>query len=190
MKYLILLLLFAGSNNQSQSSPQTLYSKDFKWTIVIPDGYSSVTQAEIDRLQKQGSDAIEETIGKVEINKSIKIFSFEKDKYNNFEAYSVAFDNSSGEYIQAVKELNRILYQAYKLKIPDATIEVSNTTVLISGLEFQANIMKLYLANGLTLNMLSYNRLFGKNSLAINISFIVEKEGIKIIKALKNSKFE
>lgn len=74
--------------------------------------------------------------------------------------------------------------------MPNAVIDSSSSVEKISDLEFQAFKMKIDFPNGMTMHSLMYSGLFDKKEFSVNILYVDEKLGEKMINAWTNSKFE
>jgi len=191
MKYLILILLISGCSSQTVSDSKILYNEDFKWTIVIPDEFNSVSLSDWSEMQNKGADAIEDTFGGKIINRSNLIFVFKNAEYNYLESNYQLFDKEiDGGYQESFENVNAILYETFRTQIPGAEIVTSSSVEIISDLEFQTHTMKINLPNGLIMNMIIYSRLFGANDFTVNIVYVDESQGKKMLNAWKNSKFE
>lgn len=187
----ILLLLFSGCNSQTKSAPKKLYNEDFKWSIIIPENFNNVSPAEWGKMQNKGAEAIENTYGEEVENQSKTIFVFKNADFNYLESNYQPFDvNVDGDHLESCKMVNEILYETFVTQMPNAVIDSVSTVEKISGLEFQTFKMKIDFPNGMTMRSLMYSRLFDAKEFSVNIMYVDEKQGEKMIKAWTNSKFE
>src|SRR5690554_4454172 len=196
MRYIILqtllfLFLLPICTGQTKSDPKTLYNEDFKWTITIPENFTNVSPEEWAKMQNKGIDAIENTYEVEVVNYSTTIFAFKNADFNymesNYQPYDIEID---GNYLESCNEVNQILFETFEYQMPNVKIDSVSTVEKISGLEFQTFKMKIDFPNGMTLYSQIYSRLFDKNEFTLNILFVDENQGEKMIEAWTNSIFE
>lgn len=189
--FLILSLLLTSCKGQTKTDPKILYNEDFKWTIVIPENFINVSPSDWAKMQNKGADAIESTYGEEVINQSKTIFVFKNADFNYLESNYQPFDiEVDGDYLESCKNVNEILYETFKTQMPNAIIDSTRTVEKISGLDFQAFKMKIDFPNGMTMHSFMYSRLFDKKEFSVNIMYVDNKQGEKMINAWRNSKFE
>jgi len=189
--HLVLLLLLSGCDGQTKIDPQKIYNDEFKWSIVIPENFTNVSPADLEKLQNKGADAIENTYGEEVVNQAKKIFAFKNADFNYLESNYQPFDiEVDGDYLESCKNVNEIYYETFKTQMPDAVIDSSTGVEKISGLDFQTFKVKINLQNGMTMHALMYSRLFDKKEFSVNIFYVDDKQGEKMISAWTNSKFE
>ena len=188
---IILLLLFSSCNSQTKSDPKTLYNEDFKWTIVIPENFNSVSPSDWEKMQNKGADAIEDTYGAEVENRAKTIFVFKNAEFNYLESNYQPFDvKVDGDYLESCKNVNEIIYETFKTQMPKASLDSSSGVEEIGGLVFQTFKLKIDFPTGMTMHSFMYSRLFDKKEFSVNISYVDDKQGEKMVKAWTNSKFE
>lgn len=192
LQYLLILLIVAlPSCNAQTAESNTIYNKDFKWTIAIPKEFENVSAEEWQRLQNKGVNAMEKTMGQEIVNQSKTIFVFKNDQYNYLDANYQPFDEAKdGNYLESWKATNAVVYETLKSQMPKAKIEKSSATEKIDGLVFQTFTVKVEFPNKMVMHLMLYNRLFGKKELTVSITYIDTAKGEKILAAWRNSKFE
>lgn len=189
--YLVLLPGLAACNRQPASPPQTLYDENFNWTITIPENFNSVSPDDWKKLQSKGTSAIENTFGEEVINQAQTIFVFKNADFNYLESNYQPFDATvDGNYHEARKSVNEILFETFKTQMPDATVDSASSVVEISGLNFYKFNVKLGFPNGVTMHSLMYSRLFGTREFSVNIMYVDEEQGKKMLSAWENSSFK
>ncbi len=189
--YLILLIALSSCNRHTKSDPKTLYNEDFKWTIIIPENFNDVSPEDWEGLQNKGADAIENTYGEEVVNQAKTIFVFKNADFNYLESNYQPFDvEVDGDYLESCKNINEILYEIFKTQMPNAVIDSSSNVETINGLDFQLFKMKIDYPNGMIMHSLMYSRLFDKKEFSVNITFVDDKQGEKMLNAWTNSKFE
>lgn len=172
------------------SSEKEIYNADFKWTITIPENFTSVSSEEWGKMQAKGEDAIEKTFNEDIINQSKTIFIFKNDNFNYFESTYQPFDPLiDGDYIETFNGVNGLLMETFQTQMPDVKIDTIRSTEKIDGLEFQTFKMKVTYPNNLVYTILMFSRLFDKKELTINIMYIDEKKGNIMLESWKKSKF-
>ncbi len=188
---MILSLLLSSCNGQIVSDPKTIYNKDFKWTIVIPENFNFIEPSEWEKLQNRGIDAIEETIGEEVESQAKTIFVFKNGDFNYLESNYQPYDiDADGDYIETCRGVNEIFYQTLESQMPDAVIDTISSVEKISGLEFQTFKLNATMPNGMIIHMIMYSRLFGEKELSVNVTYVNEVEGKRMIEAWSSSKFE
>src|SRR5689334_1384101 len=112
MQRIFLIVLFAHlflfeTKAQSKDSSRTIYNSDFKWTVVIPAGFDTVSAEVWAKMQKKGSDAIEKTYDKKVENNATPIFVFQNNQFNYFESNYQPFDTiTDGDFLQSFQTVN------------------------------------------------------------------------------------
>ncbi len=191
LNFLLILLLLSSCSGQTKTEPRTLYNEDFKWTITIPENFISVSPKEWAKMQNKGLDAVEDTYGMEVINHAKIIFVFKNADFNYLESNYQPFDvQVDGDYLESCKGVNDILFETFKTQMPNAKIDSISSIEMINNLDFQTFKMKIVFPNGLIMHSMMYSRLFGKKEFAVNIMYIDEKQGKRMIDAWTKSKFE
>jgi len=191
MKYFILLLLLSGCDYQPKSDPQSLYNEEFKWTITIPEDFQLVNATDWAKIQNKGANAIEDTFGEEVENQAKLIFVFKNAEHNYLEANQQPFDEAiDGDYLDSFRNVNEIIHETFRTQLPNAEMQTHESEESISGLQFHTNKTILKFANGKVLHMLMFSRLFDKQEFTVNIMYIDQDQGKKMLDAWKNSQFD
>jgi len=82
------------------------------------------------------------------------------------------------------------MYLVFKSLIPGVDVDSSSTTQKISGLKFRKYSLDMRLPNGVDMHFISFNRLFDKKELTINIWYVDEIKGKLLIDSWIKSEFE
>ena len=162
LKYftIALFILFSHTIYSQSSSKNEYYNGEFKWKIIIPENFQYVNSEEQKRLQKKGEDAVEKTFGEEIINQSKNIFAFNNGKFNYFDSSYQPFDTEiDGDYKTTCKGVNNILYETIKTQSQNSKIDTISSKEIIDKLEFEKFSLKAEFQNGITINMIMYNRL-------------------------------
>ena len=188
---LFFALLLLACNEQTKTEAKTLYNKDFKWTITIPENFTNVNPREWTRMQNDGIDAIEDTYEEEVINQSELIFVFKNGDLNYLESNHQPFDVAiDGDYLESCKAVNEIIYGTFEAQMPGAKIDSISSVEEIGDLDFQTFKMKIDYPNGLSLHSLMYSRLFDTKEFSVNIVYEDEIQGRKMLEAWASSIFE
>lgn len=192
LQYILICLILTTQSSIGQSTTKKeIFNKTFNWTITIPENFENVSKEQWGEIQNKGADAIEKTYGEEVVNQSKTIFVFKSDQMNYFESSYQPFDKAiDGDYLEACKNLNEILYETFKTQMPDIKIEKSSSTEKIDNLVFQVFKMKVQYPNKMVLNVLMYSRLFGKKEFSVNIMYVDNLKGEQMLDSWKNSKFK
>jgi hypothetical protein len=191
LKYFLICLTFITQICNGQTTPKKeIYNKDFNWTITIPENFENVSEDEWAKMQNKGADAIEKTYDEKVINQAKTIFVFKSDQLNYFESNYQPFDIATdGNYLESWKNVNNMLYETFKIQMPDIKIDSATTTERIDNLEFQTFKMRVEYPNKIILNILMFCRLFGKKEFSVNIMYVDNNKGQQILDAWRKSKF-
>ena len=184
------LIIFFQSCNGQKTAKQEIHSKDFNWTITIPENFENVSSSDWAKMQNKGADAIEKTYEGEVINRSKTIFVFKSDQLNYFESNYQPFDPSvDGDYLESCKAVDEVLYETFKAQMPGVKIDTTRTVEKIDNLEFQKLFMKVEYPNKMVLNLLIFSRLFDKRWFTVNIMYVDKLKGQKMLDSWVQSKF-
>lgn len=184
-----LVLLVHSCSSQSQSRQQ-FHSKEFNWTLSIPEGFENVEPEEWGRIQDQGSAAVEKTYGEEIKARPSTIFVFKSDDANYFESNHQPFDTDKvGDYLTVCKEVNKLLYQTFVSQMPGVKVDTTASTERIDDLLFQKFKVVVNYPN-MTLTTYLFTRLFGKREFSVNIMYVDKAKGEKMLAAWRASTFD
>jgi hypothetical protein len=179
------LSLFA----QAEPGKEYFY-KPLKWKILIPEGTKSVSNEEWDKLEQKGAAAIEKTYGEKVENNATTLFVVKYDDLNYFEANQQPYDSiADADYPAYFQGVNDVLYETFKEQIPNGNIDTSSSQELIAGLLFQKFRLSIGLPNNIVIRLLMYSRPFGDKEFTVNIMYVDEEKGIRMMSAWKKSTF-
>lgn len=165
--------------------------KPLKWKIIIPEGTTAVSNEEWNKLEEKGAAALEQTVGEKIENSSTTIFVVKYDETNYFEANHQPYDSvADPDYPVYFRSANEVLYATFKEQMPNDIIDTATTEELIDGLLFQKFRIKITMANNVVLKIIMYSRPFGNKEFTINMMFIDEDRGFRMMSAWKKSTFE
>lgn len=144
-----------------------------------------------EKLQKRGTDAIEDTYDEVVVNNAKTIFVFKNGDFNYLESNYQPFDeDTDGDFIESCKNVNEVLYETFKAQMANAVVDSSSSVEKIGGLEFQTFKMQIAFPNGMMMRTFMYSRLFDKKEFSVNITYLDDKQGERMINAWTHSTFE
>ena len=83
-----------------------------------------------------------------------------------------------------------MIYQTFEAQIPGAKLDSISTIQKVSGLEFRRFDISIDFPNNMKMKTIGFSRLFGNKEFTMNITFVDEKIGKKMIDAFLSSKFE
>jgi hypothetical protein len=174
---------------QAEAGKEYVY-KPLNWKIVIPQGTTVVSEQEWERLQQKGAAAIEKTYGEKIENNASTLFVVKYDDLNYFEANQQPYDSiADPDYPAYFRSVNDVLYTTFKEQIPNGTIDSSSSEELIAGLLFQKFRISITLPNNMVIRMFMFSRTFGDKELTVNIMYVDEEKGIRMMSAWKKSTF-
>ena len=188
----VILLVFPAlmcCKPRTDSPAQTLHNREFNWTISIPENFASVSPEEWAKLQNKGAQAIENTFGEKIENRAKTIFVFKNGDYNYLESNYQPFDPEvDGDYIASCRAVNEIIYETFRTQIPTATLDSASSVETISGLEFRKFGVTITLP-AMKIRSFMYNRLFGKKDFSVNITYVDDEPGKKMMESWQRSVF-
>lgn len=194
-KYLFLLFislsLISSSSGQQKSEQKTIYNKDFKWTILIPAGFDTVSADKWTKMQNRGAEAIANTYQTEVENRAETIFVFQSDQFNYFESNYQPFDIvKDGNYLESFKAVNKILYGTFKAHMKGAKLDSSSSTQIIDGLTFQTFEVVINFPNKMVMHWQMFSRLFGKKEFTVNIMTVDKNKRKELLSSWLTSKFD
>lgn len=185
----LVLLLNVAVRAQVQPGKEYVFNP-LKWKIIIPEGTTAVSNAEWNKLEEKGAAALEQTVGEKIENAATTIFVVKYDETNYFEANHQPYDSvADPDYPAYFRSANEVLYATFKEQMPNAIIDTAVTEEQIDGLLFQKFRIKITMANNVVLKIIMYSRPFGNKEFTINMMFIDEDRGFRMMTAWKKSTF-
>jgi len=189
--YMILFSVLPGCKGQSDSKQQTLYYDDFRWRITIPENFVNVHPDASSKLQDKGVQPVENSSGEQGDDEIRTIFVFKNGDFNYLESTYQLFDPAAdGSYMASCKDDREIVFETLRTQMEMAEIDSVSTVQVISGLEFQTFTIEVIFPNGTKWRSLIYNRLFGNRNFSVNITYVDEKSGERMLTAWLASVFE
>jgi len=186
---MILIVLSITGTAQIEAGKEFSY-KQLNWKIIIPQGTTVVSAQESIRLEGKGAEAIEKTYGEKVENNATTIFVVKYDDLNYFEANQQPYDSiSEPDYPTYFRGINEMLYETFKKQIPNGTIDTSSSEELIAGLTFQKFRISISLPNNIVIRLIMFSRPFADKEFTVNIMYVDEEKGIRMMNAWKKSSF-
>lgn len=177
--------LFCLFSCEETRDPNALYNEAFGWEITIPENFKQVSEEEWAKVQNKSNTPTKDGAS------PSSIFVLRSGDYNYLESNHQAFDPEiDGDYLSSCKNVNQILYETFENQMPDVQIDSASSTEVIDDLTFQAFKINIQFKNGVVLHSNIYNRLFDDREFSVNIMYIDELEGKKMLNAWKNSTFD
>jgi hypothetical protein len=197
MRLFLLTVLFSSiilqsckGKEQAKTPPKEFYSKEFNWRIEIPDGFDTISAAQLAKLQNRGAEALENTYGAGIDNKTKSLFAVSSDKFNYFESNYQPFDTViDGRYMVTCEAINNMVYGTFKAQMPGAQIDTCSSTDTIDGLLFQTYKVIITLPNKKVLELLMYSRLFENKDFSVNMMTMDPEKRKLLFRAWKQSTF-
>jgi len=190
--FLLASVILLSQLGKAQDTVKTnqFYDNEFKWKIIIPPNFQTVSLDEWNKFKNKGSEAVEKTYDQKVVDKSKTIFVFRSDNFNYFEANYQPFDiKTDGDYLASNKAVDKVLYNTLKAQIPNVTVDSASTQINVGNLPFNAFILRASLPNNIVFSIYSFSRLFGKKDFTVNIMFVNSTKGDIMLNAWKSSTF-
>jgi hypothetical protein len=194
--YLLILfaLIMAACNSSArkneQPKPKTFVGKEIGWTIIIPDGYQSISQNRVQANEQKGKEAIENASGeKVEINGLIHLINFQKNQFNSFQATIQPYsEKQNGNYNESNELTKKAVYDAYTAQ--KIKVDTSSYQKIYAGKSFAAFAINIYGPNGnIIMKQVMLSRLVKGYDFGITINANNNGDEKILFDALENSKF-
>lgn len=187
----LVIILVQTSICQSQTGTNTIYVKEFNWTITIPDIFEAVADGEWDKVEQKGKEAVEKTFGEEIVNHSVTIMAYQKGQFNSFDANWQPFDEAiDGSHAESNSAVNEILFITFQEQMPKAEIDSASSIQNIGGLDFYRFDITIKFPNEMMLRSILLSRLFGKKEFSMNLAYLDKKAGQKMLDAVLNSSFK
>ena len=188
---LTIAVFFIACSLFAQAEPgKEYFFKPLKWKIIIPEGTKSVSNEEWNKLEEKGAAAIEKTYGEKIENNATTLFVVKYDDLNYFEANQQPYDSiADPDYPAYFQGVNDVLYETFREQIPNGKIDTSSSQELIAGLLFQKFRISISLPNNMIIRLFMYSRPFGDKEFTVNIMYVEEEKGIRMMSAWKKSTF-
>ena len=192
-RFAVLLLLFPSlfCAGQSPAEGQTIYDKEFKWTISMPKGFERIPDSAAAKIQQKGATLIEGAYGRKVVNKARTICAFKSDQFHYFEANSQPNDDAKkGAYDESFKQVADIVYHTFEVNMPKVQMDSSYSREMVAGKDFHVFHVTVHITPQMTLQMLMYSRMFGERELTVNILYVKEEMGKQLLEAWWHSHFD
>jgi len=179
-------------SNQDTATKKEFYSNEFKWRILVPAGFDTVSAEQYTALQKQGvSDWEKSTNSKME-EVAKRICAYKSTIFNYFEANQQRFDpKTDGDFLSHCAYDDNYIYGTYKkLLFGNAVIDTTLSNEIIDGLTFQRFRLQLSINNKIALNMYVYSKLFDEKEFTVVIVYANKAKGDLILDAWRKSTFD
>jgi len=188
---IILCLVLAVVTVNAQNTPaKDFYSKEFDWTITIPENFESVSAEEWAKLQNRGAEAIESTTGEKIESRAKTVFVFRTDQLNCFESNYQPFDVAiDGDHAESCRQVNEVLYQTFVTQMEGITVDTASTYQTIDGLQFYTTEITVAYPTKMVLHVFMFSRLFGKKEFTVNVMYVNKEKGKVMLAAWRKSKF-
>ena len=185
-----ILLSFLGLTAQEEAT-NVYYDTTFNWSIIIPDGFFSVTPEEWAVMQNRGKEAFEESLDGEIIEPATTILVVKKNQFNYIEANYMVNDPEDGTPEETVHLVGDLMYLTLQDQMPGLPIDSSYSNVLISGLDFTLFTINInFEEQQLMLRIEMYSHVFEDKDFTLNIMYMDEEQGLLMKDAWFASKFE
>jgi hypothetical protein len=168
--------------------------KELGWTIMLPEDYEIVDDAESKEMEESGLDMFEESLGQDLDSIAVEtttLFMLKQGDFNTFEANIQLFDPAvDGDFEEVNEELSAIILQTFEDQMPGIKIDSSISSEMIGGRKFLLDKFTMHLPGDMLYHLYMYTGLIGNKNLTINITYMEEESGKILLDALKNSTFK
>ena len=197
---LIILVIICSQLCKGQvtlSQPDTLpknvfYSDEFKWKMIIPDGFIKQSAAAFAAQQKQGAEMVGKGLNTEIDDRAQQICSFKYGRYGYFEVNKHFFSKKMyGDVQSSCYQIENELYISLKNQVsPAFKMDTLHSTKIINGLEFQYFQMEVSANNSVIAHMLVYIKLIDNKLFTALMVYPDDASGDVMLTAWKNSKFD
>ena len=189
-KYLVLTILFL---NCQKTERKVIKNELFSWEITLPENFYDINKDKWIDIKESGEKLIVNDSRLNITDKSKTIFVVENGEFNRFESNYTLTENfiaPNSNFENSMKKLNIVLFDSFRSKVLDAKIDSLTSFETIDNLKFMKFEINTKFEDGLTIKSKSYKRQFEDKILSINIIYMNEYEGNKIMKSFRDSKFK
>jgi hypothetical protein len=174
----------------SQDSTRTVFVKEVKWSITMPENFELVEDSAQDNLNKKGAKLMGEANG-VDINPSQTKNLFSTHNGNNILYSTITpFDvNKDGSYKKANIQLKEMLYKTFIEKVPKAKVDSSTSTVTIDELVFEKFTIQISLNGRHLITMCVLYKLYRGYDFGVTYLYMNDWAQMAIEKVIFASKF-
>ena len=196
LSFIFVIILFSQLCNAQASGAKSdiaakneFYDTEFKWRILVPPGFDTVSSVAYAEVQKIGVDEI--TYNKTKITTS-RICAYTNHDFDYFDAQKQTFDpKTDGSFFLHCKTNDNNTYKRYRgLLGTDLLIDTSVSNEIIDGLTFRKFKLQITFTDKGTMDIYEYSRLFDTEVFTFGVSYMNEAKGDLILDAWRNSKFE
>lgn len=182
----------SDAQTKNDDVANTYTSKEIGWTMPLPEGWTILSQAQVDEYDQKGLKAIEETVGaEIDYSELKHLISFKKDPFNVFQSTIEPFkEEYPGEWKANNDALKGIIYDTYVNQ--GIKVDSSKTTIeKIGGIDFQCYSFIIYAPNGtVIIKQVLYNCLMKGYSFGVNLNYNTEATRKELYTVWRKSVFK
>ncbi|MDR3697075.1 hypothetical protein [Mucilaginibacter sp.] len=168
------------------------YNDEFKWKMIIPDGFIKQSAAAFAAQQKHGTEMVGKGLNTEIDDRAQQICSFKYGQYGYFEVNKHTFSKKMyGDFLASCYQIENEFYTSLKNQVASTfKIDTLHSTKTINGLAFQYFQMEVAGNNKVLVHMLVYIKLFDNKYFTVLMVYPDDASGDVMLTAWKNSKFD
>ena len=164
---------------------------DIGLTLQIPASFKVLTAAQSDSLNKKGLKLMEDANHvSLDASQTKTLISAKKNESNYFTVTMTPYNVSKdGPYMESLNQANKLLYNTFREKIPDAKISTSTSRKTIGDREFKEFHLEILINGNRTMNVVLLSRYYQGFDLSISYVYMDDFTKTQMEDILQSSKF-
>ena len=160
-------------------------------TLDIPSDFTVLDSNQNEALKQKGIKLTEDVNHmNIDASQTKTLIAAKKNDYNYFNVTITPYDlKEDGSYAEAVKQVNKIIYNTFHEQLPDAKIDTVSNTTIIDGLEFSEFHMKIPLNETVTMNLYGLSKYYKGYDLGIAYLYLDDETKNQMQGILQSCKF-
>jgi len=189
--FIIIFTTLAFGPCFAQQADKKFTFKEVGWTFTLPSEFIIIDSADNAERNERGKKAMEEANDiKADISQTKTLISATKNTYNYFNSTITPFDTKKdGNYIEANQGVKDMVYNTFSVKMPDAKIDSSTTSITIDGLTFDKFKITITVNDKVLFNMILLTKFYKGFDFGISYLYLDEATKEQIETILGTSKF-
>lgn len=188
---LLIPLFFINTGTaQDTSKAKFYYFEPLHWRILIPAGFTSVPESELEQMGKQ----VAEMVGiKDSLNLKIDhgfLFAVRSDESHYMDAKVLPIQNgSSKEFFTSWEKGLNLSLQSLKAELPSVRFDTISYHEAITGIFFYAHKIQMNFGESQHLAQYSFLAIIGNKAMSVNIVAMDPKKENQLLTAFRTSTF-
>jgi hypothetical protein len=187
---LISLIFTQKGEAQEVSEAKFYYYEPLHWRILIPAGFNSVPETELEQMGKQGAEMVgtKDTLN-LKINHGF-LFAVSSDESHYMDAKVVPIQNgSSKEFFTSWERGLNLSLQSMQEGMPAVKFDTVSYHEAITGIIFYAHKLQMNFGESQHVAQYSFLAIIGNKAMSVNIVAMDPKKEKQLLTAFRTSTF-